>query len=179
MVAVVVLAAVIIIAGAWLLTSRTSRNYAQETSTPLEAALVKAGAVKKCGYGDAGRGSDNQRPWYDTFYELPSGRDKAIELVNNVARDNGYSLTHASKTNRGGLGSIADEFIDNWYFDNSKASTHSDLRAGNVSVAFGVNNDGQHSISNVSCGTKDAVTIDSGENTSMISLNVKLPEFKR
>lgn len=174
-----IVVAAIIAAGVWTLIYQSSRNYALETAAPLESALVKAGAVKKCGYGDAGRGSDNQRPWYDTFYELPSGRDKAIELVNNVARDNGYSLTHASKTNRGGLGSIADEFIDNWYFDNNKASAHSDLRAGNVSVAFGVNNDGQHSISNVSCGTKDAVTIDSGENTSMISLSVKLPEFKR
>jgi hypothetical protein len=175
---VIILISVAVVIGAWASTYQNSKNHAQDTAAPLEAALVKAGAVKKCGYGDAGKGSDNQRPWYNSFYELPSGRDKAIETVNSIAHENGYDLTHASKVNRGGLGAIADEFIDNWYFDNSKAPTYGDLQTGNINIAFGVNNDGQHSISNISCGTKDAVTINSGENSTMITLSVKLPEFK-
>lgn len=171
----------VVIAAVWVFAKSpaTNKNYAQQTSEPLESALIKAGAVKKCGYGDAGRGADNQTPWYDAFYELPVKRSEAIELVNKVAKDNGYSLTHASKESRGGLGAIADDFIDNWYFDNtSKTSSYGDLKNGNVKLALGVNNDGEHSLSNISCGTKDTVVINSGENTSMISLSVKLPEFK-
>ncbi len=171
-----------VIAAAWAITKSpaTNKNYALQTSEPLESVLVKAGAVKKCGYGDDGKGTDNQAPWYDAFYELPANRSDTVELVKKAAKDNGYSLTHASKENRGGLGAIADEFIDNWYFDNtSKTSSYGDLEAGNVKLALGVNNDGEHSLSNISCGTKDTVVINSDENTSMISLSVKLPNFKK
>lgn len=182
LVAGLVVALVAVIAMAWAITKSptTNKNYALQTSEPLESVLVKAGAVKKCGYGDNGKGTDNQTPWYDAFYELPANRSEAIELVNKAAKDNGYNLTHASRENRGGLGAIADEFIDNWYFDNtSKTSSYGDLEAGNVKLAFGVNNDGEHSLSDISCGTESTVVINSGENTSMISLSVKLPNLKR
>lgn len=153
-------------------------NYAQRASVPLEDVLVDAGAIKKCGYGDDGRGADSQRPWYDAFYELPLGREEAIDLVHKAASSNGYGLTHASKEDRGDLGSIADEHIDNWYFDNTKMSSNSELQLGSENIAFGVNNDGPHSISNISCGTDEAVTVNSGEDVTMITLSIKLPEFK-
>ena len=158
---------------------KTKVNYAQQIAEPLENTLLAAGAVKKCGYGDDGRGADNQRPWYDAFYELPSGRDAAIKLISEAANKNGYTLIHASKDNRGDLGSIADEYIDNWYFDNNKASTNGDLQPGSVKVALGVNNDGPRSLSEISCGTKEPVVVNSGEDSSMITISIKLPEFKR
>lgn len=178
-----ILAAVLVLtvgvaAWAFLSSQKNNSNYAEQVIQPLEAALVNAGAVKKCGYGDGGRGSDNQAPWYNSFYELPSGRDSAIETINRVAHENGYNLVHASKGNRGDLGAIADAYIDNWYFDNTKGSSFSDLQSGTEKLAFGVNNDGRHSLSNISCGTKDTVVINSDEKTTMISVSVKLPEFK-
>ncbi len=169
----------VVIGGGYLLSHPFGPDHAEDLAVPFEQALIRAGAIKKCDYGDSGKGSDNQMPWRNIFFELPAGRDKAIELVNKVARDSGYNLTHADKKNRGNLGAIADEFIDNWYFDNSRPSTYSDLQAGKISLAFGVNNDGSHSLSSIACDKPQAVSIDSGVDTTMITLDIKLPEIRR
>src|SRR5687768_12697780 len=72
------------------------QNYAKEIASPLEKALVAAGATKLCESGDSGRGWDNKSPWYGAYYELPVNRAEAVELINAAAASNGYSLNHAS-----------------------------------------------------------------------------------
>ena len=168
----------VVIGGGYLLGHPFGPDHTEELAVPFEKALIRAGAIKKCAYGDSGKGPDNQMPWRDVFFEFPAGRDKAIGLVNKVARDNGYSLTHADKKNRGNLGAVADEFINNWYFDNSRPSVYSDLQVGKINLAFGVNNDGQHLLSSISCNKPQAVSINSGVDTTMITLDIKLPESK-
>jgi hypothetical protein len=179
-VAIVVMGAVLLgwIGYSWY--QSVTVNYAQEVAKPLEEALVRAGAIKMCTTGNSGQGlmNDNNQPWYEGYYELPQAREKAFDIINGIASQNGYKLTHASPSNRGFLG-IPDNYISDWFFDDtSKTSKYSGLASGNVKLSFGVNNDGTHEISNISCGTKQAVVINSGEASSMITLNIKLPNYK-
>jgi hypothetical protein len=178
---VLMVIATALVCGAVLLNKQSSAtNYAEESAKPFEDGLIAEGAVKKCSYGDGGYGTDNDEPWHNAYYELPGSRDKAIALVNSIATKNGYNLTHASPVNRGHLGAVADTFIDNWYFDNTnKTSPYQDLQSGQIELAFGVNNDGPHELSQISCQTKEPIAINSSATQSMISLEVRLPEFKR
>jgi len=116
---------------------KSTANYAEEVARPLDKALVKAGGTKQSSGGDNGRTSDNRNPYYDSIFEMPIDRPAALTLINQVARDNSYSLVHASPTNRGQLGAVADIYIDNWYFDNtSKNSSYSELEDGPVELAM-------------------------------------------
>ncbi|HEU5376138.1 MAG TPA: hypothetical protein VFV38_11905 [Ktedonobacteraceae bacterium] len=63
---------------------------------PLGDELISNGAIKECGSGDAGHGPDNNAAYYAAYYNLRTSKDAAISLINRVARDNGYKLTHAS-----------------------------------------------------------------------------------
>ncbi|MBX7265536.1 hypothetical protein KIF24_05415 [Micromonospora sp. Llam7] len=63
---------------------------------PLEEALVKAGGVKMCSRGDAGRGSDNDAPNYHAIYEVPGNRATASDLVSTAAKEVGFSLVDDS-----------------------------------------------------------------------------------
>ena len=152
-------------------------NYAEEVAKPLEAALVKRGAVKKCSYGDAGRGSDNQRPWYDSYFEISLSREDAIAAINQIARDNGYNLSHASVTNRGPV-PVDDAYIDNWFYNTvSRQSPYKNLEPGEFSLFMTVNNDGPKDLA---CGNDaHSVKVNSDARTSLIGIRVKLPEFKR
>ena len=62
------------------LNTKSTANYAEEVAKPLEDALAKAGGVKVCSRGDAGRGSDNDAPNYMALFELPVDRDGACKL---------------------------------------------------------------------------------------------------
>jgi hypothetical protein len=119
--------------------ARDFGNRAEEIAKPLEEGLAKAGGVKKLGGGDPGHGPDNIEPYYDAIYEMPMEKEQAVALANTVAAENGYKLTHASPSNRGHLGAVADIYIDAWYFDNSsKQSNFSDLNSGPIRLAFKV-----------------------------------------
>jgi hypothetical protein len=175
-----VLAAIIIVLGAitYVNSSRHDGNYAKETAKPIEDALTKAGATKMCSNGDSGKGIDNKEPWHEAYYVIPKSRDKTVELINDIANANGYKLSHASKDNRNFRGAPADEFIGNWYFDNStKTAPYSGLKSGNIQLSFGLNNDGAHKISGTSCG-KSEVVINSDQNNTMITTSVRLPDYK-
>ena len=107
------------------LNTKSAANYAEEVAKPLEAALVKAGAVKQCSRGDAGRGSDNDAPNYHTIYEVPGNRDAAANLVSVAAKDSGFTLTDdSSRANAGDNRLFADRI--------SKRSPYADLSDGNV-----------------------------------------------
>ncbi|HKX73439.1 MAG TPA: hypothetical protein VJM32_05465 [Candidatus Saccharimonadales bacterium] len=171
---ILIVAAVVVvgvaIAGILFLNKKTS-NYAEEVARPLEQALISRGATKQCSRGDAGLGSDNVQPWYQAYFGFPKSEDQAIALVNNIAKENGHSLIHASPANRGPLG-VADKFIDKWYFDNtSKASLYGDLQEGKIDLSVAVNADGLAS----ACST--GIVIDSGH--SAIGIEVRLPNVKR
>jgi hypothetical protein len=119
------------------LNTKSTVNYAEEVARPLEEALVRAGGVKKGSGGDPGRGPDNARPYFDATYDLSLSKSDAISLINRIAEENGYKLTHASPSNRGHLGAVADIYIDAWYFDiTSKQSPYSNLNEGPVKLAF-------------------------------------------
>lgn len=155
----------IVVAGvSWVATrSYQTRNYAEEVASPINDALAKAGGVKKLGGGNNGRLSDNKIPYYDSVYEIAMDRNAALSLVNKIARDNGYSLKHASSTNKGPLDAVADIYIDNWYFDDtSKKSSFADLEDGPVELT-------------VKFGDEDKPD-SSGHTTVRISIN--LPAFK-
>lgn len=161
------------------LKSYHAKNYAEEVASPLEESLVKAGGVRMCSTGDTGRGSDNDVPWYGVYYEMPENRSKAIDIINKVASDNGYSLSHASLTNRGDV-PVADAYIDNWFYDTTgKPSSYKDLKPGKIKLFFAVNNDRPIELSAVSCGTSKTVKVNSGTNVSAINLQLSLPPFTK
>jgi hypothetical protein len=154
-------------------------NYAQDVAKPLEDGLAKAGAIKKCGSGDPGRGPDNTQPHYSVYYELPFNREQAIGTINKVASDNGYNLSHASLTNKGPV-PVADQYIDNWFYDTvGKPSPYKDLEPGKINLFFAVNNDGPIELSHLACGTDKPVKVSSDANTTAIRISVDLPPFKR
>lgn len=139
-------------------------NRAEEIARPLEQTLVDAGGNKKTAGGDGGHGIDNSEPYYDTTYEMPLDKTKTVVLINEIAEKNGYKLTHASPTNRGHLGAVADIYISAWYFDNSsKQSSFPDLTPGPIKLAFKVGDE------------------DKAETTDKTSvrISVRMPQTKR
>lgn len=154
------------VAAAWFvfismrtLTDRQAVNYAKDVAKPIEAALAQADGVKKCSYGDGGWGADNDMPWYYAFYELPANYMKAAELVSGIAKDNGYKITRQDK---------------GYFAAKSKTSPVGD----HTGLEFYIGNDGERKLSNISCGTNDTVVLHGDENTSVITLSVKLIDVK-
>ena len=150
----------------------TPRNHAQEVASPFVSELVSNGAVKKCEYSANGHGPDNETPWWDAYFELQAGKDEAIRLINKVASDNGYKLTHATPQNPGFLRGIADQYIESWYFDEtSKDSPYADLIPGKVLMYMNVNASG----ADKACATPIKVDV----THSVIGVRVSLPNVKR
>ncbi|HEU5187416.1 MAG TPA: hypothetical protein VFT87_02845 [Candidatus Saccharimonadales bacterium] len=136
-------------------------NYAEEVAKPLETALVGVGAVKIKSNGDAGKGWDNNEPWFNATYSLAKDRVQAEKLIYIIATDNGYTLTHASPDNKGPLEYVVDDqYIQDWYFDNtSQKSAFADLKDGPVRLA---------------------IKLDHAEDQSTtIHIQVRLPVFKQ
>jgi len=120
-------------------------NYAQEVAEPFEKGLMARGASRVSSGGDAGRGLDNREPYYDATFRLAGTRDRAEELVSAVAKEDGYTLTHASPQSRGHLDAVADIYINDWYFDiTSKKSTFPDLQDGPVKFAVQLGEEEPH-----------------------------------
>lgn len=147
---------------------RTSSNLADDAAKPLKTSIENIGGIKFYENGDGGHGGDNQAPWYQVFYELPIPQDKAIEAVNKIAKTNGYNLKQATPQNPGPI-SVASEFLNKWYYDYSSVqSRYSDLKAGNVRLAFIVDGPGS--------------TYSSGRNItanhSIVGIEIRLPDFK-
>ncbi len=114
---VIVIIFVTIISAA-LLFNLSTRNHAQEVASTIEKSLTNKGATKLCDSGDPGLGPDNIEPYYGSYYEVQSDEQEAVSLVNSVASENGYKLTHASPTNRGPI-TDADQYLHLIYFDNT------------------------------------------------------------
>lgn len=167
---VIIIGVIVITTGitTWSASRTYSTNYAEETVRPLEKALVEKGGIKYYENGDSGRGIDNKSPWLQVFYEMPFDVQESLKLINVIAKENGYTLTHASPQNRGPM-SVADIFIDRWYYDyTSKTAGYSDLRSGPVRLALIV--DGPDS------------TYSSGrtipEGHSIVGIDLALPSYK-
>ncbi len=168
---IVVVASCVVLAAAgslFYLIQSHYRNYAQETAKPLEQALKKAGAIKMCESGDAGRGPDNTAPWYYAIYELDGDRQKSADTLMTAVHTGGYQLTSQPSD------SNSVNYIDNV----TKQSPYSDLRQGNVGLSveiFNTNNvydKGSHT-----CSIKKTDKSNDGETFTRITLS--LPEFKR
>ena len=144
-----------------------NKNLAAELAKPMEQALVDRGGVKACQDGDSGRGPDNRRPWYQVFYQMPMDKNAAQSLANEIASRQGYSLKHATLKDRGPV-SVADQFVDAWYFDNtSKNIPYGDIQPGPVELAFIVDD----SNSTYNCGKRTS-------QNSVIGISIKLRDFK-
>ena len=154
------------------------RNYAADVAKPLEDALVKAGAVKKCTQGDNGRSIDNRMPWHQSYWELAADRDTAVSTMTKIAKENGYTIQQATVDDRGSV-TVGDEFLHRWFFDvSAKPSTFQDLQSGKVDLQIAVNNDGDFELGKLTCGTSDHVNILSNAQHSAITISVRLPAFK-
>jgi len=149
---------------AWWVSSLSSpkSNHAESTAKPFEAALVQAGAVKKCSAGDAGFGPDNKKPFYNATFETGLDKEGAIKLAQEVASGQGYKLEfHQSPY----------DYIF-WYSDDSsKQSSYSDLKNGAVGLSMNVYSGGD----NLSCNGSNVVY---DKDHAAIVLSVGLPERK-
>jgi hypothetical protein len=140
-------------------------NRAAEAAAPLEAALVKAGGVKKCSLGDPGFGGDNWEPWYTGVYQLQVGRKEAIEIINTIGKENGYDF----KTDKS-VGDLNAEinFVDN----TSKKNSYGELKDGIMYVSGIVNRYGDDH----RCGGEPLVT---NESQTIVRIGASLPERKK
>jgi hypothetical protein len=66
-------------------------NGAQSAAKPFLAKVEQAGGKKICENGDSGYGIDNNRPWYDAYYQIPDS-SSLTNKIKNFANQTGYSL---------------------------------------------------------------------------------------
>lgn len=163
--------ALIIFAAWYFMTGFIKDNYAERLVKPIGESLQNEGANFACSGGDNGRGIDNKAPYYRAYYKVRGDKDAAISILNKAASQNGYTLTHASPTNRGSLNAVADLYIDRWYFDEtSKQNTYADLKQGPVKLAAIVDGPGSED----SCTS--GKTVEDGH--TMVGIEIRLPDFK-
>jgi hypothetical protein len=167
LVLVAVVAVVGLIWGSIALFKGATANYAEEVAKPLENALIANGAVKKCSLGNAGRGPDNDEPWYTAYFEVARNDSQTEALISTVATDNGYKLTKASAGTKGYLGAVV--YID----DTSKLSAYPGYDNGKIALALALTNSGPLR----SCPESGQIFNDA--NTTAISLEVRLPVARR
>lgn len=143
-------------------------NYAEEVAKPVEDALLKAGAVKKCSTGNNTWEPTEHKASYMAIYEVPTSRDDAINFINNSIGQTGFQLTPNTPppTPEDNL----------FYKDDSKQSTYSDLEEGNIQLLLTVWGSKQHDPAN-----KSGCTFKEGKpaNGTTIDLTVNLPRLKR
>lgn len=157
--------------GIWGVADFLFRNRAADIAAPLEGSLMANGATKLCGDGDPGRGPDNDTAYYRSYFDVHLSKDDAIALMYRVAKDNGYNLTHASQSNRGHLGAVGDNYIDRWYFDDSKQQSYGDMEAGPIKLAFTVDGPGPSTY----CRADHTIL----PGHTLISFGIQLPSFKQ
>lgn len=85
---------IIFLISTWLLLFNTRSNPAYTAAKPIETALLKQGAVKKCETGDPGLGPDNDEPWYEAYYEVQGKKAQAVAIIestlNQIISRNSY-----------------------------------------------------------------------------------------
>lgn len=119
-----------------------SGNYAQEVVKPIEKLILDKGAIKKFGGGDEGKGPGNNQPYYDAGYEVPGSKEEVIAAVEGIVASEGFKLARASTENRGYLITVGDEYISDWYFDDtSRENPYSELRPGKIQLGFRIGDD--------------------------------------
>ena len=126
LVATIVAATCIVIAVLVWLNWPFSVNYAQEVAKPIEASLVKAGAVKMCERGDAGRGSDNREPWYGAIYEIGKDVESTRVLIKSSLTADGFS---------GGQFNLDSQYKEWTITDISKKNTYASLSDGQINFS--------------------------------------------
>jgi hypothetical protein len=152
---------VVIVVAAYLILVGMGRNYAKETVKPLETGLIDGGAVEKCTSGDAGRGPDNRAPNYTAVFQTSLDRNKASELVKQIASNNGYKLNEAD--------SAYTEIIS--YYDHAKQSPYNTLKSGPILLGLSLYDGGSH----LGCAN---TKVDYDKGHTAIKMDVSLPEYK-
>lgn len=152
----------------WNIVLVGNANRAVEAAAPLESSLVKSGAVKQCSRSDSGRGPDNNRPWYDAIYQIPTTRDGALAFLNQAAEQNGFHLTNSTTPANPG---------DNKFYGDttSKHSTYTDLQDGNIEVAVTVFGSSTYTGDSLCTVTK---TANAPSSFTTVLLTVNLPRVK-
>lgn len=170
-VAILLMAGVVVGGLTWAVWQYQTQNYAKEIASPLEKSLAAVNAVKKCSTGDAGRGSDNNKPWYYAVYEVPGGMQGATDLVGKAAKQAGYTL-------KDGPEPVNPE--DNKFYSDrtSKQNPYSQLQNGPIELSVDVYRSKTH---NGEQGYLCGVTKNDNppKNKTTILFTVDLPVFKR
>ena len=138
-------------------------NYAKNEAQPIEKALIKAGAVKKCEKGDGGHGPDNFRPWYNATFETTINKDKAKKLIEQIAIEHGYDLTYTQHPAYPEISGYSGQF--------RKQSTYGELENGPIEIGLSLYSGGSH------LGCRDN-SIHYDEENIAIVISLGLPEYK-
>ena len=143
------------------------RDLAKEAAAPLEKNLTSMGAVKKCDSGSPGLGPDNRAPWYSAIYEAPKDQEATISLIQQAAKDNGFSATEIHPNIN---------VLDNRFFEDatSKKSMNSSLKDGNVKLNIEVFGSKEHNAGDQFCTVKDS----NNKSKTTFSVQISLPEYK-
>jgi hypothetical protein len=150
----------------WSLLTIAALNYAEEAAKPLEAALIKAGAVKKCSRSAEGRGPDNYEPWYSGYYELGEDKEQATVIIEKITKDNGFTLMHSDSPY---------ESIE-WFTDDiGKNSAYPGIEPGKVRLSVNTYNDTNQKP--LIC--LDGTQLKGDSSQTAFSLNLVLPTTKR
>jgi|GEM_PF-2348937 len=151
--------------------NKSTANYAEEEAKPLEDALVKAGGVKVCSRGDAGRGSDNVAPNYAALFELPVDREGATKLLEATVREGGYELFDNSAS--------VDAGDNKLYADRAgRISPYSDLESGEINLLATVFGSSTYTGNgDPFCTVTKRDNLPSDKTT--VDITVNLPAFKR
>ncbi|HET9412036.1 MAG TPA: hypothetical protein VFO38_04255 [Candidatus Saccharimonadales bacterium] len=158
----ILLAVTISLATSALLWLHFNRNYAEELALPLEKTLIANGAIKKCARGDAGRSPDSSEPWYEARFQLSINKGEAVALINKVAENNGFRLTHSDSPY---------ESIE-WFTDQeSKPNPYQDLEGGKIRLNINTYNDTQDKPLDCFDGTK----LQGDSTKTALSLSISLP----
>lgn len=144
-------------------------NYAEDAAKPIEAALVRSGAAKMCSRGDAGKGPDNDEPWYTAVYEAPGGMNEAIELVKRAANQSGFNLVE---------GDLSPNPEDNKFYSDrtTKESSYNDLKDGPLELKIKLYGSKAYDKASPFCAVSPEGY--NGKATT-ISFSISLPEYKK
>lgn len=150
-------------------------NGAQRAAKPFIVKIEQAGGKKICDNGDNGYGIDNNRPWYNVYYQMPDSSG-LTNKIKNFASQEGYHLGKDLEKNTEDINQLLNQDETDLPGD-EQLNTKSDYLTGRngdktlsitiyrqTSVALNCNS-GQY-------GRKQAT----GSNTAILSIDFSLPE---
>ncbi len=142
-------------------------SYAEDAAKPIEAALIKAGAVKVCTSGDPGRGPDNLSPNYTARFQFSVGRDEAIAILKKAANEHGFTNLVETRNESGTIDAFSDR--------TSQKSTYKGFDTGNINVGLDAYSNTRKD--GLGCAMENISLVGDATHTA-VSLSVSLPSSR-